>query len=70
MTVQSHCTHLLRFKPLHHAGSGVAFPCNGAGQVPLDELSDRVRTEYLYARAVMGREYGRPLVETCETCEV
>ena len=67
MTVQSHCTHLLRFRPLHRAGSGLAFPCDGAGQVPLDDLSDQLRTEYLYARAVMGREYSRPSVEVCES---
>jgi hypothetical protein len=34
--------------------------------VQLDALSDRARESYLYARAVVGREYAAPAVLPCE----
>ena len=43
-------------------GRGLAFPCDCNGQVDLDALSDRARSNYLYARAVVGREYRQPAV--------
>ena len=46
----------LRFQSLFDAGRGFAFPCDPHGRVDLDQLSDRARTNYLYARAVVGRE--------------
>jgi hypothetical protein len=52
----------LRFDSLFHEGRALAFPCDGLGRVPLDALSERARRNYLYARAVVGREYAQPKV--------
>ena len=46
----------LRFQSLFDSGRGFAFPCDPKGQVNLDKLSDRARDNYLYARAMVGRE--------------
>lgn len=52
----------LRFQSLFQQGRAVTFPCDAAGHVDLDALSDRARESYLYARAVVGREYATPAV--------
>jgi hypothetical protein len=43
--------------------AGFAFPCDERGHVDLDSLSDRTRIDYLYARAMVGKELDPPLVE-------
>ncbi len=50
----------LRFESLFDAGRALVFPCDAAGQVDIDALSDRARDNYLCARALMGREFGYP----------
>ena len=55
----------IRFQSIFQEGRGLAFPCDEKGQVDLDELSDRARANYLYARAVVGREYLAPAVSLC-----
>jgi hypothetical protein len=52
----------LRFQPLFSEGRALAFPCDATGHVYLDALSERAMENYLYARAVVGREYASPLV--------
>lgn len=52
----------LRFESLFNPGRGLAFPCDARGHVALDALSERSRDNYLYARAVVGREYATPAV--------
>lgn len=52
----------LRFESLFQAGRGLAFPCDAHGGVRLDALSERARQNYLFARAVVGREYATPTV--------
>ncbi|WP_310738607.1 hypothetical protein [Ideonella alba] len=52
----------LRFQSLFHQGRAMAFPCDAEGHVDLDALSERARENYLYARAVVGREYAVPAV--------
>lgn len=52
----------LRFESLFNAGRALAFPCDACGRVELDGLSERARSNYLYARAVVGREYATPAV--------
>ena len=52
----------LRFLSLHTPGRGWAFPCNGRGEVDLDRLSERARNNYLFARAMMGRDYAFPRI--------
>lgn len=55
----------LRFKSLFDEGRGFAFPCDGTGRVNMDTLSERARNNYLYARAVVGREVAVPAVHCC-----
>ena len=52
----------LRFQSLFDSGRGFAFPCGPDGQVDLDRLSDKARNNYLYARAMIGREVSVPRV--------
>lgn len=52
----------LRFQSLFNSGRGYAFPCDAAGRVDLDRLSDLARTNYLYARTVVGRELHSPAI--------
>ena len=54
--------HLLLFQSLIDAQTSCAFPCDSRGHVDMDALSDAAREEYLYARAVMGREFAAPAV--------
>jgi hypothetical protein len=56
------CSHEIRFQSLFKEGRALSFPCDEQGQVPMDSLSDRARDNYLYARAVVGREYAYPMV--------
>lgn len=53
----------LRFRSLVNEERGYAFPCDAAGQVDMDTLSERVRNCYLYARAVVGHEFSMPTVQ-------
>ena len=53
----------LHFPSLFDAGRALAFPCDAFGVVDLDRLSDRARTNYLYAKRVVGLEYGHPRVQ-------
>jgi hypothetical protein len=52
----------LRFQSLVDAGRVYAFPCDAAGHVDMDALSDTARKNYLYARTVVGREFSLPAV--------
>lgn len=52
----------LRFQSLFDSGRGYVFPCGPDGQVDLDSLSERMRHNYLYARAMVGRELSVPSV--------
>jgi hypothetical protein len=52
----------LRFRSLFNEGRGLAFPCDEAGRVDMDALTDRARANYLYARTVIGREFALPAV--------
>lgn len=50
----------LRFQSLFDSGRGYSFPCDPMGRVDLDGLSERARNNYLYARAMVGRELAVP----------
>jgi len=52
----------LRFNDLFIAGRAYAFPCDASGRVDMDTLSDRARNNYLYARALVGRDVSVPAV--------
>ncbi len=53
----------LRFDALTQVGRGFAFPCDAQGNVDLDELSDGLRTDYLYARTLIGRDFAAPTIQ-------
>ncbi|HEX7889920.1 MAG TPA: hypothetical protein VF522_11215 [Ramlibacter sp.] len=52
----------LRYLSLFDSGRGFSFPCDAQGHVDLDHLSERSRNNYLYARALVGREFRMPAV--------
>jgi hypothetical protein len=52
----------VRFRSLFQEGRGMAFPCDANGRVDLDALSERGRSSYLFALAMVGREYTSPSV--------
>ena len=54
----------LCFRPLTDSGRSFRFPCDAVGRVDLDEMSERARNNYFYARAMIGRELAAPAVET------
>ena len=52
----------VHFRSLLRRGLELIFPCDRQGHVDLDALSDCAKTNYLFARAMVGREYARPAV--------
>jgi hypothetical protein len=52
----------LRFVSLFDRGRGFAFPCDANGRVEIDQLSERSRLNYFYARLAVGFELSRPTV--------
>jgi len=61
--VQDRVHYELRFRSLFVEGRAYAFPCDHAGRVDLDALSERARNNYFYARSVIGREVSMPSVQ-------
>jgi hypothetical protein len=53
----------LRFCSLFSEGRAFAFPCDAAGHVDIDSLSDKARSNYFYARKAIGRELSVPAVQ-------
>ena len=58
----------LRFQSLFGTGQGYVFPCDPKGRVDLNQLSDRARNNYLFARALVGRELAVPAVRVTGMC--
>jgi hypothetical protein len=52
----------LRFLPRREKLRCLVFPCNAAGHVEIDKLSEHERTDYLFARALRGRDYSLAIV--------
>lgn len=65
--MQSSPRFQLRFDSLFQPGRGYAFPCDARGRVDLDGLSERARNNYLFARAMVGRDLATPAVEIAAT---
>lgn len=65
--MQSSPRFQLRFESLFQPGRGYAFPCDARGCVDLDALSERARNNYLFARAMVGRDLATPAVEVSAT---
>ena len=56
----------LRFDSLFQPGRGFAFPCDARGRVDLDNMSERARNNYFFARAMVGRDLSCPAVEPAD----
>ncbi|MES2958883.1 MAG: hypothetical protein V4792_11880 [Pseudomonadota bacterium] len=52
----------VRFNSLFSPGRALSFPCDANGRVELDALSERARNNYIFARAMVGREHAMPRV--------
>ncbi len=52
----------VRFESLFDPGRGMSFPCDPQGHVDLDALPARARHNYLFARAMVGKDYLPPAV--------
>jgi hypothetical protein len=63
MDASSNTRFQLCFRSLFQQGRGYAFPCDPEGHVDLDDLSEQARNNYLYARAMVGRELSTPAIE-------
>ncbi len=50
------------FQSLFHEGRALSFPCDPQGHVDMDSLSETAIENYLFARAMVGREYAVPAV--------
>jgi hypothetical protein len=55
----------IRFRSLFREGRALSFPCDGDGHVDLDALGARALGNYLFARAMVGREFATPAVLEC-----
>ena len=56
--------HCLRFVSLFNPGKAVLVPCDEDGRVDLDGLSEGLRTAYFGARALVGRDYAYPVMDS------
>lgn len=65
-SIQGSDGYELRFRSLFDEGRGFSFPCDSAGRVNIDALSDRARSNYFFARTVVGREFSMPAVLPCD----
>lgn len=52
----------VRYLPLTSDQRSLSFPCDGGGHVDLNALSKRALSDYLFARALVGRIYGPPQI--------
>lgn len=52
---------VLSFQAIH-SSKRLEFPCDNKGIVLMDNLTERAKANYLYARAMLGREYLSPCV--------
>ena len=57
----------LRFTGLTRGKRDYTFPCDKAGRVDIDELAERDRANYFYARTVVGKELSAPTVAAVST---
>ncbi|HTH80067.1 MAG TPA: hypothetical protein VL593_13910 [Ramlibacter sp.] len=53
----------LSFRSLFNSGRGFAFPCDERGDVDIAHMGDKARNNYLFARAMVGRDFCPPAVE-------
>jgi hypothetical protein len=53
----------LFFSSFFDGRPGFAFPCDRSGTVNIDDLTERQRLNYLYARSLIGRDFASPSVQ-------
>lgn len=53
----------LRFEPLRERREALAFPCDESGRADMDAMDNVTRNQYLFARALVGRDYSPARVE-------
>jgi hypothetical protein len=58
----THLVYEIHYRPLADTQSTLHFPCDVQGHVDLDELSPEAVENYLFARAMVGRDYALPAV--------
>jgi hypothetical protein len=58
----THLVYEIFYRPLADTQSALRFPCDGQGHVDLDELSPQAVENYLFARAMVGRDYALPAI--------
>lgn len=56
----------IRYQSLFNAGRALSFPCDAQGHVQMDQLSQTALNNYLYARAVVGREFAAPAIHVSD----
>ena len=61
-SVQYELAYEVRFDSLFRPGRALVFPCDAQGHVDIDLLSEPARANYLFARAMIGREFSYPCV--------
>ena len=59
-------SHEIRFQSLFKPGRALTFPCDRHGHFDLDNAGEKLRNSYLYARAMLGREFAMPVVLASE----
>ena len=52
----------LRFQSLSDAGRALAFQCDADGRVDLNALDRATFNDYLYVRALVGRDFEVPCI--------
>ena len=52
----------LHYARLLGVGRSFVFPCDAAGNVEVDSLTERARENYLFARSAVGVEMSLPIV--------
>ena len=57
----------LSFQSLDRQGRGWSFACDAEGHVDMDAMTERVRNNYLFARALIGIDLDTPRVRSIST---
>jgi len=61
-SAQTAPSYEIRFQSLFKEGRALSFPCDREGRVNLDHANDRLRSSYMFARSMLGREYAMPVI--------
>jgi hypothetical protein len=64
--LQKRTRYELHFPSLTKDAVLMAFPCDVRGHVNIDQLAEDAKIAYLYARALIGRDYLLPRVQALE----